>query len=104
MRPAIYLLLLLSAACATTQAGVRQLPPKTTYQSAKSAAALEECFADNLSHFGGPSIIRGEGRTTLAFGSGGITSYMVEIAAPAVIVRSGYPYFGDVRRRIEACL
>jgi hypothetical protein len=95
---------LLLSGCATTQGSVRQLPPKMTYQSAKSQDALAECLSDKLSHLGGPSVIQGEHRTTLSFGSGGITSLMVEISSSTVTVKSGYPYLPGFRNRVEACL
>lgn len=104
MRGYIFAAAALIGGCATTLNTVRELPPKATYQSPKSGGALQECIAGALSVFGGPSVVQGEHRTTLAFGSGGVTSYVIEIEPPSVTIRSGYPYSGAIKRRIEACL
>lgn len=100
----ILLIVFTLGACATTPAGLRGNEPRATYSSAKGLPALEQCLGESLSFLGGPSVIHGEQAATLSFGDGGITSLMIDIAPPAVTVRTSYPYQASLRRRVEGCL
>ena len=92
------------AACATTPASIRTSEPKAVYSTSKPEPALEQCLAESLSFLGGPAIVKGEASTSLQFGTGGITSLIVDLSPSSVTVRSGYPYAANLRSKVQACL
>lgn len=53
----------------TTVSGVQAKEASFTAETSRSAATIEECVALNLSKYGTPSIIRGEGRAILSYGN-----------------------------------
>jgi hypothetical protein len=94
--------------CSTTINEMRDHPPRATYSSSHSPAAVESCLAGDLSWLGLPSVIHGETSTELAFGGAGTTALMVTLtpvgAGTSVTVRELLTYGARVRHNVESCL
>lgn len=102
------LLLLLTAACTTTGAEMRESAPKMSLTSTKTPDQLEECLADNLSAMGTIAVVKGEGRRTVNVGGNG--SYLMTVTiterSPAMVdVRWTVPVMNSLwRDKVRACL
>jgi hypothetical protein len=105
MKPTAAAAILVLSGCATTPLSIEREQPKAVYSMRHPVAQVERCLFEKLANYGGPSIIRGEGGVeTLAFGTAGIISLMIDLSPDRAIVRSGYPYFASVRHGVESCV
>lgn len=96
---------LLGLSGCTTVSGVQAKAASFTAETSRSAAAVEECVALNLSKYGAPSIIRGEGRTILSYGNPN-PAFTITIAdqGSSRLVEGRKGIVAPSRQDVERCL
>jgi hypothetical protein len=98
------LLTIVVTGCSTTIKELREHPVRMTYVSERSAPALEQCLAGNLSWIASPSVVRGETSSEVALGNALLVTLSPMLEGTQVQVRELLTYGKRVRNNVEACV